>query len=97
MIAVKPQWLLMGLGAGIVLIALNRLVSGRLVSTAAESVTRVPFDAFRGATEGIFGLPDPATPAAQTECEKALAAGNDWRASFYCPATSWAKGLFDGK
>lgn len=97
MSTIKPQWILWGLAAGVALIIVNRMASGRLVAGAAESVTRVPFDAFRGVTEGVFGLPDPASPVAMSECEKALAAGDDWKASFYCPATSWAKGLFDGK
>lgn len=95
--AIKPQWILWGLAAGVALIVLNRLASGQLAAQAAQSVTRLPFDFFRGATEGIIGLPDPAAPAAQTECDKALAAGDDWKASFYCPASRWAKGLFDGK
>lgn len=96
-VSLRPEWIVWGVGAGVVLVVLNRIASGRLAAEAAQSVTRVPFDVFRGTAEGIFGLPDPAAPAARTECEKALESGDDWRASFYCPATSWAKGLFDGK
>lgn len=92
---IKPEWILYGVGVGVALLALNALIGGRLITSAASTVGRAPADAFYGITEGLLGLPD--TRNTKSECEAARAAGNDWEASFICPATTWIKGLFDGK
>lgn len=94
---IKPIWILYGVGAGVALLALNNLLSGRIISGTAGAVARLPSDVIIGGAEGLFGLPDTRTAASMTECEKARAAGDDFRASFYCPAKTWIEGLFDGK
>jgi len=94
---IKPEWVLYGVGAGVALIALNALLGGHLLTKSAGAVARAPVDAFIGGAEGLFGLPDTRTAESMTECDRARAAGEDWAASFACPAVSWFKGLFDGK
>lgn len=94
---IKPVWVMYGVGAGVALLALNALLSGRIISGTAGAVARLPGDLVIGGAEGLFGLPDPRKAAAMTECEKARASGNDFKASFYCPAKTWIEGLFDGK
>ena len=94
---IKPVWVLWGLGAGAALIALNSLLSGRIASGTAAAVGRLPSDIVIGGAEGLFGLPDPRTAESVSRCDAARAAGDDWSASFYCPASSWIRGLFDGK
>ncbi len=93
---IKPEWVLWGVGAGVGLLALNAFLSGRIVSSTAAAVGRLPIDVFMGGADGLLGLPDTRTPDAMSECEKARAMGDDWKASFYCPAATWFKGLFDG-
>lgn len=94
---IKPEWVLWGLGLAAGVLVLNRLLDGRLLTTTASTVARAPVDVFVGATEGLFGLPDPRTAESKMLCEQARAAGDDWKASFYCPAAVWFGGLFDGK
>lgn len=94
---IKPEWILWGVGAGVGLLALNAMLSGRLLTASAGAVARAPVDAFIGGAEGLFGLPDTRTPQSVSECEAARMAGDDWSASFVCPAMTWARGLFDGK
>lgn len=86
-----------GIGGAVALLLLNKFLSGQVVAGAAGALAQVPGDVVRGTISGITGLPDPATAASQSACDAALAAGDDWKASFYCPASRWAKGLFDGK
>lgn len=95
--AIKPEWVLWGVGAGVGLLAINALLGGRIVSGAAGAVARAPVDAFIGGAEGLFGLPDPRSAESQTRCDAARATGDDWVASFVCPAGSWVRGLFDGR
>lgn len=97
MMKIRPEWVLYGVGAGVALIALNALLSGRLLTASAGAVARAPVDAFIGGAEGFLGLPDTRTPESVTECERARAAGDDWVASFVCPAATWFRGLLDGK
>lgn len=95
--AVRLEWVLWGVGAGVGLLVLNSMLSGRILTGAAGAVARAPVDAFIGGAEGFLGLPDPRSAQSQDACAAALVAGDDWRASFYCPAMTWARGLFDGK
>lgn len=95
--AIKPVWVLYGVGAGVALLAVNAIMRGQLVTAAASTIARAPVDAFYGGAEGLFGLPDTRTADSQTACEQARADGSDWEASFVCPAASWFKGLFDGQ
>lgn len=97
MMKIKPVWVLYGIGAGAALIAINALLSGRIASGTAAAVGRLPGDIVIGGAEGLLGLPDPRTSENLSLCEAARAAGDDWTASFYCPAASWFGGLFDGK
>lgn len=94
---IKPEWILWGVGAGVGLLALNAFMSGRLLSGSAEAIARAPVDVFIGGAEGLLGLPDPRTDANKARCKAALEAGNDWQASFYCPAAEAVKGWFDGE
>lgn len=97
MIKIKPEWVMWGVGAGVGLLALNALLSGRLVAGAAGAVARAPVDAFIGGAEGFLGLPDTRTEQSVSACAVAQVNGDDWRASFVCPAVAWFKGLFDDK
>lgn len=94
---IRPEWVLWGVGAGVGLLALNALLGGRILTVAAQSVARAPVDVFMGGADGLFGLPDTRTAQSVSACEAARAAGDDWGASFYCPASRWFGGLFDGK
>lgn len=94
---VRAEWVLWGAGAVAVLLVLNRITSGAIVTGAASTVARAPVDTVFGAADGLLGLPDTRTAASVSKCDAARAAGDDWAASFYCPASEWFKGLLDGK
>jgi hypothetical protein len=94
---VRPEWVLWGIGAGVAVLVVNKMLSGRIVTGAASTVGRLPSDIIIGGAEGLLGLPDPRTAESQSRCAAARAAGDDWGASFYCPASEWFRGLFDGK
>lgn len=98
---IKPIWIVYGVAAGLGVFLLNRALDGRLISGAVTSVAgavaQVPVDVVFGVTDALIGLPDTRTAQTQTACEKAKAEGNDWEASFVCPASDWFGGLFDGK
>lgn len=94
---IEPKWVMWGGAAGLALLVLNRVTGGKLVTATASTIARAPVDAFYGATEGFLGLPDTRTASNVSKCDAARAAGDDWAASFYCPAATWFKGLFDGK
>lgn len=94
---IRSELVLYGIGAGMLLLLVNRMSGGKIVTGAAEVAASAPVDAFIGASAGLFGLPDTRTATAKTACEKALEAGDDWEASFQCGAWTWGKGLFDGK
>lgn len=87
----NPRWILYGVGAGVALLALNALVSGRLVAGAASALGRLPVDAFMGGAEGLLGLPDTRTAAAQSKCATAKASGDCWEASLQCPAIDYLR------
>lgn len=95
-VPIKPIWIIYGVGAGVALLAINAIIGGRLITSAATAVTRAPEDLFYGSADGLFGLPDTRTADSRDKCAAARAAGNDWEASFVCPASSWLRGLFDG-
>lgn len=95
--AIKSEWLFWGVGAGVVLLVLNSVMNGRIVSQTAAAVGRLPSDLIYGGAEGLFGIPDTRKGETQSKCAAALASGDDWGASFNCPALPWGRGLFDGK
>lgn len=95
--AIRSDWVLWGLAAGVGLVALNAVLSGRLLTSSAQAVGRAPVDLFVGGLEGLFGLPDTRTDASKTRCQQALESGNDWEASFSCPAADAVRGWFDGE
>lgn len=92
---IRPDWVLWGLAAGAVLIFLPGVL---------RRIGAAPFDLAGGAVEGAGNLlmdltpfPNTSKPENISECDKALAAGDDLLASFYCPASKWGKGLFDSE
>lgn len=95
--AIKPEWLLWGVGLGVALLIVNRITGGAIVTGAASTITRAPADMVIGAADGLFGLPDTRTADSVSKCDAARAAGDDWAASFYCPAADFLRGLVDGK
>lgn len=97
MFGIRQDLLMYGIGAAVALILVNRIMDGRVVSGAASSIASVPVDVFMGAADGLIGLPDTRTPQARSACQAARDAGDDWEASFQCPAADWFRGLFDGK
>lgn len=97
MFGIRSDLLLYGIGAAVALLVVNRLLEGRIVAGAVETVAALPVDVVIGTGSGLLGLPDTRTPQAKTACQAAIDAGDDWEASFQCPALSWARGLFDGK
>jgi hypothetical protein len=63
--------------------------------TIARSVGALPGDVAGGLVEGIGeGLGIPRTN--QSQCERDLADGKLWDASFSCPAGTFIKGIFGG-
>lgn len=61
----------------------------------AQGATRVAGEVAGGVVKGvgeIVGIPD----TDQTQCQRDLAAGNYWDASFSCPAGDFARGLVYG-
>lgn len=97
MLAFRPTLLMYGIGAAVALLILNRMMSGTIVSGAVATVAALPVDMVIGASDGLLGVPDTRTPEAQTACQLARESGDDWSASFQCPAATWFRGLFDGK
>lgn len=93
--SIKPEWILYGVALGVGVLWLRGF--NRSVADTAETVTALPFSLFQGAAAGVVGVPRTDTPEAQSRCQAALNAGDDWEASFYCPASTWLGGLFDGK
>lgn len=88
-------WLIIGAGAaaGVALYVWRR--GG--VGPAAESLGRAAADAAAGVVRGgVVGAGQavgiPATSA--SECDAAMAAGEWWRASFACPAGTFARGAW---
>lgn len=89
MFGVRSDLLLYGVAAAAALLIVNRMLSGRLVSGAVETVAALPSDLVIGASAGMFGVPDTRTPAAKTACQQAKEAGDCWEASFQCPALGY--------
>lgn len=97
MFGVRSDLLMFGVGAAVALLIINRMMGGTIVAGAAATVASAPVDLVIGASDGLFGIPDTRTPEAKTACELARESGDDWGASFQCPAATWFRGLFDGK
>jgi hypothetical protein len=66
--------------------AVGQTVGEAAVSTIVGAGTGVVL----GAGEAV-GIPR----TSQTECERAIAEGRTWDASFACPAGTWIKSLFN--
>jgi hypothetical protein len=92
-LAIRPEWVVYGVGLAVAAVVVNQFLSGRLVSRTAESVARLPVDVFYGGAQGVFGLPDTRTGQAQSECAAAKAKGDCWAASFACPAADYLRCL----
>jgi hypothetical protein len=67
-----------------------------VAQTVAETAAGVANDAATGVVTGIgsaFGLP----LTDEAACERAIAEGRMWDASFVCPAPRFLKAVFQGK
>ncbi|MYM96236.1 hypothetical protein [Duganella vulcania] len=83
--------------AGAAFFLFKKSGGGNLAQTVAQNVGAVVVDVADGVTSGVvYGVGDklgvPRTD--QTECEKALAEGRTWDASFACPAGTFIKSFF---
>lgn len=92
---IKPEWILWGVAIGAGFVWMRGL--NRTVADVSETVAGVPGSLFQGASSGLLGIPRTDTPEAVSRCQQALAEGNDWEASFYCPASKWWGGVWDGR
>jgi len=87
------------LGAGVALLGVAYYVWRKGgVQGAAEAAAGAVVDAAAGATAGVvYGVSDrigiPRTN--QTECERAIAEGRTWDASFACPAGTFLGSVWD--
>ncbi len=92
----QGKLILVGLGVGVVLVALLPIIArySRGIGTAAGGAVVSAADGFIGeavnSAGDIVGLPR----TNQTQCEADLAAGRYWDASFSCQAGSFLKGVF---
>lgn len=81
-------------GAGVLAVILvNKLTGGALVRKTVEAIPQAAVDAGVGLVYGIgdaVGIPR----TEQSECEKLLAAGDYWNASFKCPAGDFVGGVW---
>lgn len=81
-------------------VALGALALLFLPTVVINTATGAVNDVLGGAADILqknSPLPDTRTPENKTRCQLALENGNDWEASFYCPASDWLSGVFDGK
>lgn len=83
--------------AGFAILAAIVYVAVRGVGGAAQDLTRAGVNVAGGAASGVvrgvsdvIGIPD--TDAAR--CQQAIAAGDSWDASIYCPAGTFLKYFF---
>ena len=78
-------------GAAIIVAVIYVMTRGvkNTVASAVSAAGNVAAGAVVGAGE-VVGIPD----TNQTQCDKDLAAGDHWAASFSCPATTFIKSLF---
>lgn len=74
--------------AGVVLYVIVRGAPG-VAQDAARGAVNTVAGAVKGAAEGV-GIPD----TDKTKCQKALAEGRYWDASFDCPASDFVRGVF---
>lgn len=90
---IDDKLLMYGVVFGVVAIyVLPRLAIKTLVDSANDVVDSSADFVLRNSP-----LPDTRTVENKTICQQALDAGDDWKASFYCPAATWFGGLWDGK
>lgn len=92
---IKPEWVLWGVAAGAALLWMRGL--NRTVADTSETIFSLPGSAVQGTLSGLLGIPRTDTPEAQDKCAAALAAGDDWTASFNCPAAKAIGGWFDAE
>lgn len=87
----KGFLLIFGAGAALlVLVILNRTTAGNLAITAGEAAAGLVVDTASGAVIGIgkaVGVPE----TNMDECDRAIAEGRTWDASFACPASRFIK------
>ncbi len=90
---------LIAYAAGFAVLAAIIYVAMRGAGGVAQDVSRTAVNVAGGAVTGtVKGVSDtvgiPDTDAAK--CQAALAAGDSWNASFYCPAGTFIKSIFTG-
>lgn len=80
-------------GGALLYILAQKRAGESLAAAAARSAVGLVGDAGVGAVKGVgelVGVPDTSTD----QCEKDLAAGNHWDASFSCPASRFLGNVF---
>ena len=95
---VSQDTMILAGGVGLAALALwwvSRSGNGQAVgqtvgSAAVSSIVGAGTGVVLGAGEAV-GIPR----TNQTECERAIAEGRTWDASFACPAGTWIKSLFN--
>lgn len=96
---IKTEWILWGLGIGAALVFLPGLLKTG-ARNVGESAGAAVDGVLTGAADVVLAhspLPDTRTDKNKQICLAARAAGDDFKASFYCPAADWLTGLFDGE
>jgi len=69
------------------------LLLPKIAKAAAQTVATVPGAIIEGGVKGVgssFGIPD----TEMSQCQKDVAAGRTWEASFSCPAADFIKYAF---
>lgn len=96
---IKTEWILWGVGIGAVLVLLPGLLNqaGKNIGGSVPAVADGALDGLANLVQNHSPVPDTRTATSRDRCREALAAGDDLKASFFCPAADWLGGLFDGE
>lgn len=95
---VSQDTMIMAGGVGLAALALWWVSRGGYGGAVGQTVGEAAVSTIVGAGTGVVlgageavGIPR----TNQTECERAIAEGRTWDASFACPAGTWIKSLFN--
>lgn len=93
---IKPEWILWGVGAGVVLLVLNSMARGGVMASAGSAVGRLPFDFAGGVVDGVsdgaynaFDSLAGVFGASDSDCAKAKAAGDATGVYLKCWPKDW--------